>query len=280
MKKMILLSLTLLSMGQLHAQRATKISLTKGQKIRMVSHDTSMINQKRGEETMNMKTISGSSTELEIIGEANDQYTATSTLTKMKIDFDGFGMKELYDSEDKDKQNGMMAGQLKDVIGKADTLTLDNNGKKIGDDESDKKGKGKGNGRGGGMMKMMNQGSGNIENAFLIVPAEAAVGSGWKKDATKDDVRSQTIYFVEKIEGNLATVSFKKKSKGSITRNGGPGGEMKIDIDNLSSGMITVDMSTGLVKTYTETTDTKSKTFVMGQEMPSDGKVISDIVFE
>lgn len=279
MKKVLFLSLAILSLSPLYAQRASKITLNKGQKIRMISADTSAIDQKRGEETMNMSTVSGSTTEVEILSVDNDHYTALSTLRKMKIDFEGFGMKEKYDSENPAAQGGMMAEQLKGVIGKGDTISMDMDGKKIDKDEQGPK-KGKGNGRGGGMMKMMNQGSGNIENAFLIVPAEAAVGSGWKKDATKDDVKSQTIYFVEKIDGNIATVSFKKKTKGTMTRSGGPAGEMKIDIDNLSDGLITVDMSTGLVKTYSENTQSKSKTMMMGQEMPSTGKIISNVVFE
>ncbi|MCC7029865.1 MAG: hypothetical protein IT257_06130, partial [Chitinophagaceae bacterium] len=183
-------------------------------------------------------------------------------------------------SESQDKQEGMMAEQMKNVIGKADTLAFDYAGKKEEDEQNGER-KGKGNGKGGGMMKMMNQGGANIENAFLLVPEEAKEGSGWKKDAMKGDLRSQTIYFVEKINGNIATVSFKKKTKGSITRNGGPGGgEMKIEMDNLSDGLITVDMSTGLVKTYTEKTNSNSKTFMMGNEMPSTGTTISDVTFE
>jgi hypothetical protein len=281
MKKIIIASFAVLSVIHLHAQqRAVKVILSKGQKITMTSHDTSAMTQKRGEESMDMKTVAGSTTQVEIIDVSTKGYAATATLQKMKIDFDGYGQKMKYDSESKEKQEGMMAEQMKNVIGKTDTLAFDLDGKKE-EEENKSEGKGKGNGKGGGMMKMLNQGGANIENAFLIVPAEATEGSGWKKDATKDNLRSQTIYFVEKINGNIATVSFKKKTKGSITRNGGPGGgEMKIDMDNLSDGLITVDMSTGLVKTYTEKTNSNSKTFMMGNEMPSTGTTISDVTFE
>ncbi|MBK7039427.1 MAG: hypothetical protein IPH46_02825 [Bacteroidetes bacterium] len=55
---------------------------------------------------------------------------------------------------------------------------------------------------------------------------------------------------------------------------------MKIESDNLSNGMITVDMTSGVVKSYTETTNTNSKTNMMGQDIPSTGTVISHIVFE
>lgn len=282
MKKITLLSIAVLSVYILNAQtNAAKVLLTKGQKIRMISKDTTGISQKRGEEAMDMKTLSSSTTEIEIV-DANDKgYAVSATVKKIKIDFDGYGQKMVYDSEDPGKQEGMMADQLKNVVNKADTTMISLEGKKMEEDEKGGgKGKGKGNGKGGGMMRMMNQGGGNIENAFLLVPAEAKEGNGWKKDAVKDDVKTQTIYFVEKINGNIATVSFKKKTKGTLSMSGGQAGEMKVDMDNLSNGMITVDITTGLVKTYAETTNSKSVTHMMGQEMPSTGTISSHIIFE
>jgi hypothetical protein len=278
MIKSIFSIIALLSFQFVLAQtNASKVQLTKGQKIRMMSKDTSNIKQKRGEESMDMKTLSSSMTEVEIL-EVNDKgYLATATVKKIKVDFDGFGQKMIYDSEDPAKQQGMMADNMKNILDKADTIRLDFDGKKIEDDEKGESKKGKGR---GGMMRMMNQGGGNVENAFLLVPAEAKEGNGWKKDASKEDVRTQTIYFVEKITGNLATVSFKRKTKGTVSRSGGQGGDMKIEMDNLSSGLITVDVQTGLVKSYTETTNSNSKTNMMGQEMPSTGVTTTDIVFE
>ena len=148
MKKTFILSFALFSVMQLHAQqRATKIVLNKGQKITMVSRDTSSMSQKRGEESMDMKTVAGSATEVEIIDVSTKNYTATATLKKIKIDFDGYGQKIKYDSESQDKQEGMMAEQMKNVIGKADTLAFDFAGKKEEDEQNGER-KGKGNGKG------------------------------------------------------------------------------------------------------------------------------------
>ncbi len=282
MKKITLLSIAFFSVYLSNAQaNATKVLLTKGQKIKMISNDTTSISQKRGEEAMEMKTLSSSATEVEIVEVGDKSYTATATVKKIKIDFDGYGQKMVYDSENPGKQEGMMADQLKNVVNKSDTVMIDLEGKKTeADEKGGGKGKGKGNGKGGGMMRMMNQGGTNIENAFLLVPAEAKEGSGWKKDAMKEEVKSQTIYFIEKIEGKMATVSFKKKTKGTLSMSGGQAGDMKVDMDNLSNGMITVDVTTGLVKTYTETTNSKSVTHMMGQEMPSTGTITSSVIFE
>ena len=281
MKKIIFASILILSFQSMQAQeRASKLMLVKGQKIKIKSIDTSDIKQKRGEESMDMKTLSNAETEMVVLEVKENGYLATTSLKKINVDFEGFGQKMQYDSENPGKQEGMMAEQLKNAINKLDTIQLDFEGKKIEEEEGDDPKKGRGKGGRGGMMRMMNQAGTNVENAFLLIPAEAKEGNGWKKDATKDGMRTQTIYFVEKIDGPIAIVSFKKKTKGTITRSGGQGGEMKIESDNLSNGMITVDMTSGVVKSYTETTNTNSKTNMMGQDMPSTGTVISHIVFE
>jgi len=281
MKKIIIASILILSFQSMQAQeRASKLMLVKGQKIKIKSIDTSDIKQKRGEESMDMKTLSNAETEMVVLEVKENGYLATTSLKKINVDFEGFGQKMQYDSENPGKQEGMMAEQLKNAINKLDTIQLDFEGKKIEDEEGDDPKKGRGKGGRGGMMRMMNQAGTNVENAFLLIPAEAKEGNGWKKDATKDGMRTQTIYFVEKIDGPIAIVSFKKKTKGTITRSGGQGGEMKIESDNLSNGMITVDMTSGVVKSYSETTNTNSKTNMMGQDMPSTGTVISHIVFE
>ncbi|MBK6819145.1 MAG: hypothetical protein IPG85_05890 [Bacteroidetes bacterium] len=281
MKKIIIASILILSFQSMQAQeRASKLMLVKGQKIKIKSIDTSDIKQKRGEESMDMKTLSNAETEMVVLEVKENGYLATTSLKKINVDFEGFGQKMQYDSENPGKQEGMMAEQLKNAINKLDTIQLDFEGKKIEDEEGDDPKKGRGKGGRGGMMRMMNQAGTNVENAFLLIPAEAKEGNGWKKDATKDGMRTQTIYFVEKIDGPIAIVSFKKKTKGTITRSGGQGGEMKIESDNLSNGMITVDMTSGVVKSYTETTNTNSKTNMMGQDIPSTGTVISHIVFE
>lgn len=275
MKKTLILTLLLAFTITMNAQNADKLKLAIGQKINSNSNDTLANQQKRGEESMDMKTISNSFSEYEIIEATQDGYKLKSTLQKININFDGFGQKIVYNSEDPSTHTGMMAEQLKGKIGVADTIEISLDGK-LKEDETDKA---KGKGKGRGMMRMMDQQSNNIENAFLFVPAEAKEGSGWKKDNVKDGVKSQTIYFVDKIQGDMAEVSFKKKTKGTKVIKSQQG-EMNMDIDNLSTGSITVNLKTGLVKSYAEDLTTSTKMNMMGQDMPSSGKTISRIEFK
>ncbi len=248
---------------------ADKVNVLKGQKIKLSSIDTSLLTQKQGDNPMDMKTFSNSTTEIEIIDVNNEEIIATQTLKHIQIDFEGYGQKMSYNSSDSTKkQEGMMAEQLKNKINHADTIYISYEGKLI--EKEEKKDNKK---KGGGMMRMMNQGGMNLENIFLLIPNEAKEGSGWKKDNKKDDLKTQTIYFIEKIDGNSVEVSYKKKSKGSITTKGGPAGELKIEIDNISDGYIIADRTNGLVKSYTEKTQSNSKFNAMGQDMSTAGTI-------
>lgn len=273
MKKTSVLILSLLASGAIFAQKnAEKLSLKPGQKFSIYGNDSSATAQKMGDQPMNMTTLSNSVTEFEVISQTETGFLLKSTLTKIKIDFEGFGQKMAYDSEDPKKQEGMMAEQLKGKIGNADTVEVGLDGALIEDETNDKK---KGRGR-GGMMRMMEMQSGSVENVFLFVPNDAKVGQGWKADKTKEGVKTQTIYFVESIDGDLAKVSFKRKKKGTRVMKGQQG-EMNIDIDNLSSGLITVSLSTGMVSSYYEDADSNTKMKAMEKDITTSGKTVSKI---
>lgn len=287
MKYLLLSSLFLTQLTAMAQERATKLNLQPGQKITVRSVDTTLTTQKRGDQQTDMKTNTAAATVYEVLGNSEQGFRLSATLSKVKVDFDGFGTTMTFDSEDPKKQEGMMAENLKERIGKPDTMELDPQGKIIekglaegGNGRGGGKGGGAGMGRGRGMMRAFNQQGSHIEHAFLLVPAEAGVGQGWKKDETKDGVKSQTIYFVDKINGTTAEISFKKKTKGTRAMQGGQQGPMSLDIDNLSSGNLTVDLRTGLVKTYREETETKTVMHMGEQDMPSTGKTVTQLVFE
>ena len=52
------------------------------------------------------------------------------------------------------------------------------------------------------------------------------------------------------------------------------------EVDNLSDGLITVDITTGLVQTFEETLKTNSKMNMMGREIPSTGVTVTKVRFE
>lgn len=247
-----------------------KVKLQKGQVIQVRTMDTTDLMQKRGGEEMPMKTFSASELELSALETGGDALKMQQVLSAMKLHFEGFGQIMDYDSKDPSKQEGMMAANMKEQIGKKDTNQFTLTGELIeAEDKPNEAEKGKGKGR--GMMRRMQQGF-NAENCFLLIPADAKVGTGWKTDKTKEGIKTQTIYFLDKLEGEIATVSFKRKSKGTTTSEF-QGMSSTVDVDNLSEGLIVVNIQTGVVTSYEENLKMNSKVNMMGQEMPNTGTV-------
>lgn len=247
-----------------------KVKLQKGQVIQVHTIDTTDLVQKRGGEEMPMKTFSASELEVSALEASGNELTMQQVLNAMKLHFEGFGQVMDYDSKDPAKQEGMMAANMKEQIGKKDTNRFTLTGQLIEDEDKPTETE-KGKGKGKGMMRRMQQGF-NAENCFLLIPADAKVGTGWKTDKTKEGIKTQTIYFLDKLEGDLATVSFKRKSKGTTTSEF-QGMSSTVEVDNLSEGLIVVNIQTGLVSLYEESLKMNSKVNMMGQEMPNTGTV-------
>lgn len=275
MKKLILAIAFSLPMATFAQEDFTTIPLTKGQTIKVISKDSTFVTQVNDGETNEMTSVSKSVSTLKVHDKKGNQATLFASLTKMNINFDGYGQKMEFDSEDPAKQNGPMAGTIKDRIGKNDTLLYDQYGKLI--DAPDKAEAKKGKGR--GLMRMMNQGSGYTENVFLSMPKGIEVGKGWKVDNSKNDIKSQTIYFLDKVDGDIAIVSFKKKTKGEVV-NEMQGMSMTTELDNLSEGELSVNTKTGIVQNFKEVTQSKSSTKVMGKDIKSTSTTVSEITFE
>ncbi|MEZ5047148.1 MAG: DUF6263 family protein [Chitinophagaceae bacterium] len=255
-------------------EHATEITLQPGQKITIKSFDSTALIQKQGDEENPMLTISEMTLSNEVLTTKENIYSIQQVLQKAKILFEGWGQKMDYDSEDKNKQSSPIAQQFKDKIGMSEEAKITTQGKFADKENNDSEKKQK------GMMRMMSKMSGaNLENAFLLIPSEVVVGKGWKVDNSKDDIKSQVIYFLDELNGNIAKVSFKRKTKG-VTVSEMNGMSMNTELDNMSEGDITVDITTGLVKTFNETTQLKSITKMMDKEIPSSGVLVSRVIFE
>ncbi|MGI9192740.1 MAG: hypothetical protein ACR2IL_11525 [Chitinophagaceae bacterium] len=276
MKKSFLVFATFISLSAYAQKNAEKITVTPGQKFVFTSVDTVKNKQSRGGETTEMNTLSQTKVEFTVIDQQKDMLVLTQKVSNMKLDFEGFGTKMSFDSDNPDKQTGMMADQLKNVVNKIDTIKVDFEGNVL-EESKEKKGDRPGRGGGGGgMMRAMNQNSASFDRAFVFVPNGVTEGQGWKKDHSKDNMKTQTIYFVEKIKGDMVELSFKRKTKGtrSFTT---PQGPNQIDIDNLSEGTLSVNRITGRVKTYSEKIQTSSKMNMMGVDMPSTGTTVTNL---
>ncbi len=279
MKKIILLSTISFGLiNSLQAQYTSKVVMKEGQVITAEVSMNMTATQTMQDQPMEMKTDAVSIQTFKVIGMSETGYTLLSTLTKMKLNFDGFGQKQEYDSENKEKQSGMLAGPLNEKINKSDTIQIDLTGALIEKPESEKKDKKKG-GRGMGMMFGSNE-TANLETAFLIIPSDKKVGEKWRITKEKDGIKNIIEYTIESIEGNVVHLSAKQQVKGTKVGEGQGGMQFTTTMNNLSEATLTVDKTTGLVLSKTDTTRTDSKMQMMDKEIPSTSVVHTTTVYK
>lgn len=280
MKQLLSMLLCLLPAYLFSQDMTSRVALSKGDKITINSTMNSTNSQSMmGGEPMEMKSDMKSTTVLEVMEVKDTFYVLKQVLTKMTMNFDGFGQKMTYDSESKEKQDNPFVNQLAEKIGKPDSLKLAMNGKLIADPKPEKEEKGEGRRGGGrGMMRMMNAGA-SAENAFLIIPKDAIEKGSWEELSEKDGLTTRKKYTLGGVMGNMATVTVQSQTKGDIEMNRG-GMAMTSKVNTLSEEMYMVDISTGRVQMHSATITNNSKTLMNGNESPSTGKTTITSSFE
>ncbi len=277
MRKGILLALATIYTTTTLVQAQTytnKIVLTANQKITAAITTNSVTSMEMMDNKMEMKNDVTTSTLFTVTAiEKDGSYTGTQVVDKLVINFDGYGQKMSYNSADKSTHDNMIGQQANKSVNKTKIVKIHTDGTvEKTEDEEDKK---------DGMKKMMmsNMGGGDMSTAFLLIPKDVKIGDSWKKDVNENGLHTQTIYTLVSLNGTVATVATKERSKGTI-KNEAQGQSMNIDLDNLSSGSIEVDITTGLVKTLTNKTEIKSKMNMMGKDVPSTGTTTVHITFQ
>jgi len=260
------------------AQEITsKINLEVGKKI--VS--TMNMNSDAKRQGMDMKTVMTMISDMEILEKLENGYKVKSVVRSVKMNFDGFGQSMEYDSEDPEKQDAMMAKGFEEMIGKEKIEMIDFEGKLIKDENKEEKKEGKKGPRGGGMMKMLMGGKsgGTVGANFLFLPEGIEEGKGWKVTDEDKGLRTQSIYTFNGMEGNVADIKRLTKAMGTVKQEFG-GRSMSSNVDQMTSALLKVDVTTGLILSSTSELKDNSVTMVGEEEIKSEGTTKITIVNE
>lgn len=268
MKRIVLSVLVITFLGlAAKAQSTDKIVLTKGQKVNVATTMKSDIEQaQRGKMTSDMTV----SSELVVKEITESGYLLEATMKKVKMSFEGFGMKQDYDSEDKDAKPGMIAKSFDKVLNKAEELKMGFDGKVVEVEEKKKE----------GMMAMMRGGDAKsaVEGMFLLLPKDIEVGKKWRTTKEKDGLKVITEYTYRGKAGSMARLTANQQSKGEIA--GGRGGQFTTKVNQLTQMKIMVDPKTGLISMKESTTKDSSSTEMGGETYDSKGTIVSTVTCE
>jgi len=258
---------------------ATKIVLTKGQKI-VVSTTVSIASK-----SMGVDATSNSTNEnlLEVKQATDKDYTVSSTLTKLKLSMDAPGAANSYDSEKKEDQETELGKSLSEKLNKPVDITIDNTGGTVlkspkpeakKDDENTSP-----------MLSLLSNigesGSDEavVSGAFQLVPKGKKPGDSWSDSTIDKEFKVRRVYTFKSNADTGAVVQLNTtvESSGTVELMG-ISMEMNTTTETISD--IVFDIATGLVKRKSTEANTTGSMQLMGQSVPMTAKATTVSVYK
>jgi hypothetical protein len=272
MKKIILIAFAFVSL-QSFAQ-TQKIVLSPGQKISISQSNNNNITISAMGQEIESTSTSNLTTLLEVKTVDDNKNVVSSTLQKMKVSGQSMGSAQTYDSENADDKNSEMGKMFGLKLNIPEEVVIDNTGKEIitkkteGTEEPANP-----------MAEMLSPtGSSNVSNAFMVMPANAKAGYSWVDSSTEDKIKTIKKFTVQAIKGNEAITSIDITVTGEKTVEA-QGMEMNITLNTKTTGEITSDITTGLVKKNVMVTEMNNTMDMMGNSSPMTGKINTTITY-
>ena len=280
MKKIILTTLGIFVFALVFAQTAThKIVLNNGQKILVESSITMEINMSPG---MDMTGNTNSASTLEVKSGTDSSYMISNTLTKLKLNMDGMGQSNSYDSEKKEDQETEIGKGVADKLNKPIDVAISKlTGKNLPDTKNNKKKSDDQSTGTGGLLGMF---SGNAEDAavseaFALIPQGKKIGDTWTDSTIEKNNKVVRVYTLKSITDKEALIQLDIVIDATTTIEQ-QGMSMDFTSTTKTKADITTDITTGLVKTRTAQSDISGSIQVMGQSMPITAKTTTTSTYK
>jgi Family of unknown function (DUF6263) len=227
-KKMVLVSFAFASL-----QASAQLNIEAGKTYKVTTTSDGVM-EMMGNENANKVTITAS---IKISGLEKDLYKGTNTITKMTMVGSMMGQDINFDSDKKADMDGQLGQMMASKVNKATEFTVNKTTGVYKETSEDKE---------GGMGEMM---SGGKSGASIFYPAVIGKKQGekWTETNDKDGLKTTMNYEVISVNGNVLSLSFSSTTKGTTTSEM-QGQSVDIAVDTKTSGTITVDALTGIMK--------------------------------
>jgi hypothetical protein len=278
MKKIVFSAAIVLIAAFASAQKVgTQLNFTKGSKIE-VTTTINVVAQLMGEITTNATTTRI----LDVEDVNNNVATIESKIKRMQFSFEGMGQSQTFDSENESDMKGEGGKMAEKGLKNKYTMKVESNGTIIEvtpDDDNPNAKKDDAADATDPMMGMMEGGSvggldlpkvGSKIELAVFPQGDMARGDTWSDTTTLvPGMTRKAIYTIKDITNDMILVNFTEESSGKLTRQN-MGMEITIDQTDKTTGSITIDRASGLIKERNLTKKSEGTMEVMGQTMPLD----------
>jgi hypothetical protein len=262
MKKIVLLSFTFATLFA----NAQKVNVEVGKTFKVTTNSESTMEVMGNENTTKTGIISS----IKIVSLDKDFYKGTNTVNRMTMSGSMMGQDINFDSDKKEDMDGQMGQFLGAKVNKSTEFTLDKNTgayKEVSEKEED------------GMASMFGGGDNKNSGIFYTDAIGKKVGDKWTVTNDAEGIKAINNYEVKTINGNVMTVGVVGTVKGTTTKEA-QGQSAEITLDTKSTGTLTIEVATGILKQSTMEIEGSTSMDGQGQSMVMANKSKITIVVE
>lgn len=238
-----------------------KISVTTGQKIHQSTNQVNTIIQTVQGNEMEIKSNTTLDVDLEV-KEVAANIKLSNIISRLQLHSEVMGNTTNFDSDKKEDKEGQIGQALKNIIGKPTETTISSDGKLIVSTKDKAANEIAANLIGGSIDEF-------AKESLLAIPASVKVGNSFDEvgNVSDKDNSKKTTYTVQSINGSDAVLIFNGTEVGKKIKSI-QGMEAVVTANSTSSGTLTIDIKSGLIKEKKTTIEGKGTIEVIGQSIP------------
>lgn len=261
-----------------------KLTFRQGQVIDITLEVKSTISQQAMGNAIDFVVDGAAAHAYKVTNTTDDNSTLHHDVKRITFNFDGMGSKRSFDSDNKKDMEGMFGPAVKDVLGKTFDMIIDPAGKVLLV-KPEKIELAKGDDRLAIVFSMLKDLTGivyppkkNEASIFKILP-DTAVGlnDSWTETGADANGKFNTVYTLSVITDSTLIVDLKGNSV-TNTKTEMMGMQFSTTMNNVYTGKIILDKTTGVIKEKIITTTSTGTAEGMGNATPVTSK--TDIVIK
>ncbi|HEX2534020.1 MAG TPA: DUF6263 family protein [Chitinophagaceae bacterium] len=292
MKRIFLLASLLITLGA-QAQKASKksrsaattgqtdrrITFQPGQKLEMVSEVNGSIAQEMGGQSMDMKMTGKVIRSYDVESVTDTAARLEHKVKRVQFSFEGMGQAQSFDSENEADLKSDLGKSVEKGLKNKYSVQVDGLGTVRSVQSDDDNPNTAGAPGADPMGNMLSQFAGAMElpkpgdrTPFQVLPARGALVKGFTwTDSLKREEQGLATYTVADITDNEILIDFTEDGRTEKTQEAS-GVEIKVSMKTRSTGRITLDRKSGLLKEKTSTSEGNGFVEAMGQNIPMQTK--------
>jgi hypothetical protein len=280
MKYVILASLTAFTLSVSAQKVSNKLTFNKGQKLEVTTSGNSVITQEVMGQSMEIKMDFNIAQALNINEVANGNATMDHKIQSMKFSSEAMGQAQSFDSNKPEDMNSDMGKNLKKSLDKKYTMTVDPQGRVVSVKEDGTVTQKPSDDEGNAMAQMFGRMGSGFEmpkpgdlSEFAVLPSrEVGKGDSWTDSLNKvKGMKGAVTYTVNAITDSEVLLDYVQNTSLETTQQM-MGMEANINTKEKTTGTITLDRKSGLLKQKTANMSSEGTVDVQGMSIPVTSK--------